>query len=93
MSFPFTKQEKNIGTPLNFSKFSIIEKLGDPQKIIFFQKFEEVDIELAELRQRHNHTVEQMNKTVVDDSGDGDESLEERKFSKKKSSSSSNLEF
>ena len=39
----------------------------------FFKNFEEVDIELAELRQRHNQALESMNKTVIPENPEADQ--------------------
>ena len=39
-----------------------------------FKNFEEVDIELAELRQRHNQALESMNKTVIPENPEADQS-------------------
>ena len=42
--------------------------------IWLFKNFEEVDIELAELRQRHNQALESMNKTVIPENPEADQS-------------------
>jgi len=75
---PIVKGTSDHRTPPCLILTKTFEKLIKGKLSFFFQNFEKIDIEYAELRQRYNQSLETMNNTVTDQAtgATGDEANE-----------------